>query len=255
MLPSGMERGSPVNQTFVRVLVVTAVSVLAVAGAACARGDGTADAAGTPSSSRSAESETVTPIPEGQSLMDPGSYVAQTEPNITLTTTTPWYGAANSPGFVDLGQLDHFPYAELFLLNLDEVVRDPSDPGDPLRLRPAPEDLFGWLVDQGMEIVGKAVPVEIDGFPGRQADIRVPSDAACAPKYTRPFPQACLLFFKTSGEPPEFAFTGWMAYRITVLPDVGGQTVTLLYTDYPGPRFDERAAVADEVVRSIEFDV
>ena len=243
------------DQTFLRVRVVVAITALTFAGVACAGGDGAADQGGTPSSSRSGASETVTPIPEGQSLMDPGSYLAQTEPAITLTTTTPWYGAANSPGFVDLGQLDHFPYAELLLLNLDEVVRDPSDPGDPLRLRPAPEDLLGWLADQGMDIVGEAVPVEINGFSGQQADIRVPSGAACAPKYTRPFPQACLLFFKTPGEPPGFAFAQGMAYRITVLPDVGGQTVTLLYTDYPGPRFDERAAIADEVVRSIEFDV
>ena len=244
------------NQTFVRVLVVIAVSALAVAGAACAGGDGGSDQGGTPSGSRSSASETVTPIPEGQSLMDPGIYLAQTEPNITLTTISPWYGAANSPGFVDFGQLDHFPYAELLLLNLDEVVQNPSDPGDPLRLRPAPEDLLEWLVDQaGMEIVGEAVPVEIDGLPGQQADIRVRSDADCAPKHTRPFPQACLLFFSTSGEPPGFAFARWMAYRITVLPDVGGRAVTLLYTDLAGPRFDERAAVADEVVRSIEFDV
>ena len=177
------------NQTFVRVLVVIAVSALAVAGAACAGGDGGSDQGGTPSGSRSSASETITPIPEGQSLMDPGSYLAQTEPAITLTTTTPWYGAANTPGFVDFGQLDHFPYAELLLLNLDEVVRDPSDPGDPLRLRPAPEDLLGWLVDQaGMEIVGEVDPVEIGGFPGQQADIRVRSDADCAPKDTRPFP-------------------------------------------------------------------
>jgi hypothetical protein len=188
--------------------------------------------------------------------MDPGSYLAQTQPAITIRTTTPWYGAANSPGFVDFGQLDHFPYAELYLLNLDEVVRDPSDPGDPLRLRAAPDDLLGWLVDQaGMEIVGEAAPVEIDGFTGQQADIRVPSDAACAPKDTRPYPEACLLFFSTDGEPPGFAFTEWMAYRITVLPDVGGRAVTLLYTDSPGPHFDDRAEVADGVVRSIQFDV
>ena len=52
-----------------------------------------------------------------------------------------------------------------------------------------------------------------------------------------------------------FPFAKGMAYRVTVLPDVEGETVTLLYTDYVGPHFDERAAVADEVVRSIEFDV
>lgn len=257
MLPSGDGEETPVDRTFVRMRmrVVVAVSALALVGAACSGDEEVSDPGRAPSSSRSGAPETVTPIPEGQSLMDPGSYLAQTQPAITLTTTTPWYGAANIPGFVVFGQLDHFPYAELFLLNLDEVVRDPGDPGDPLRLRPAPEDLLRWLVGQaGMEIVGEAVPIEIDGYPGQQADIRVPSDAGCAPKHTRPFPQACLLFFTTSGEPPGFAFGKGVVYRITVLPDVAGETVTLLYTDY-APRFDERVEVADEVVRSIEFDI
>jgi hypothetical protein len=243
-----------VDRTFVRVVAIV-VSAFAVVGAACSGGDGVADLGGAPSGSPSIASETVTPIPEGQSLMDPGSYLAQTEPNIILTTTTPWYGAANTPGFVVFGQLDHFPYSEFFLLNLEEVVRDPGDPGDPLKLRPAPDDLLGWLVDRaGMEVVGEVAPVEIDGYQGRQADLRVRSDAGCAPKNTRPFPEACLLFFTTPPEPPVYAFAKGVVYRMTVLPDVAGETVTLLYTDY-AERLGERAEVADEVVGSMEFDV
>lgn len=243
------------DRTFVRVLVVVAVSALAVAGPACTEGGGESDQGGAPSSSRSATTETVTPIPEGQSLMDPGSYLAQTDPNIILTTTTPWYEAANLPGFVVLGQLDHFPYSELFMVNIEEVVRNPGDPGDPLKLRPAPDDLLGWLVDgAGMEVVGEVAPVEIDGFEGQQADLRVRSDAGCAPENTRPFPEACLLFFTTPPEPPVYAFAKGVVYRITVLPDVAGETVTLLYTDY-AERLGERAKVADEVVGSMEFDV
>ncbi len=243
------------ERTTVRGLAAVAAAAFLIAGAACTGGDGGADPVVAPSSPRAGASETVTPIPEGQSLMDPGSYVAQTNPAITLTTTTAWYGAANAPGFVDMGQLDHFPYAELYLLNIEKVVRNPGDPGDPWKLRRPPDDILGWLVDDvGMEVVGEVLPVEIGGFPGQQADLRVPSGAGCAPENTRPFPEACLLFFATSGEPPVFPFAKGMAYRITVLPDVAGETVTLVYTDYP-QRFDERASVADEVVRSIEFDV
>ena len=243
------------DRTSVRVMIAVAVTALTIVAAACAGGDGVSDPGGTPSRSPSSTAETSTPIPEGQSLMDPGSYLAQTQPNIILTTTTPWYGAANIPGFVDMGQLDHFPYAELILLNIEKVVQNPGDPGDPWKLRPAPDDLLGWLVEHaGMEVVGQVVPVEIDGFTGQQADLRVPSDVGCAPENTRPFPEACLLFFTTPGEPPVFAFAKGMAYRITVLPDVAGETVTLLFTDDPR-RFDERVEVADEVVRSIEFDV
>ena len=242
-------------RTFVRVLAVVAVSALALVGAACSGDGGVSDPGGTPTGSPSVVSETVTPIPEGQSLMDPGSYFAQTDPAITLSTTTPWYGAANVPGFVVMGQLDHFPYSELFLVNIEEVVRNPGDPGDPLKLRPTPDDLLGWLVDRaGMEVIGEVVPIEIDGFTGRRADIRVRSDAGCAPKHTRPFPEACLLVFATPPEPAGYAFAKGVAYRITVLPDVAGETLTLLYSDY-APRFDERVEVADAVVRSIEFDV
>ena len=255
MLSSGSGEETPVGRTFVRVLVVVAVSALAVAGAACTEGGGSDADPGTPSGSQSESPETVTPIPEGQSLMDPGSYLAQTEPAIILTTTTPWYGAANVPRFVVFGQLDHFPYAELYLLNLEQVVRNPGDPGDPWKLRQPPDDLLGWLVDHaGMEVVGEVAPVKIGGFPGQQADLRVPSDARCAPEHTRPFPEACLLFFTLPGEPLVFPFAKGMAYRITVLPDVAGETVTLLYTDY-AQRFDDRIEPANEVVRSIEFDV
>ena len=243
------------DRTFVRVRVVVAVCALALVAAACSRDEGVSDPGGTPSGSPSVASETVTPIPEGQSLMDPGSYLAQTEPNIILTTTTPWYGAANVPGFVDMGQLDHFPYSELYLLNIEEVVRNPGDPGDPWELRPAPDDLLGWLVDRaGMEVIGEVVSIEIDGFAGQRADIRVRSDAGCAPKHTRPFPEACLLVFATPPEPEGYAFAKGVAYRITVLPDVAGKALTLLYSDY-APRFDERVEVADAVVRSIEFDI
>jgi len=244
-----------VDRTSVRVPIAVAVTALTIVAAACTGGDGVLDPGGTPSRSPSSTSETFTPIPEGQSLMDPGSYLAQTQPNIILTTTTPWYGAANIPGFVVFGQLDHFPYSELYLLNIEEVVRNPGDPGDPWKLRPAPDDLLGWLVDHaGMEVVGQVVPVEVGGFRGQQADLRVRSDAVCAPENTRPFPEACLLFFTIPGEPPVYAFAKGVAYRITVLPDVAGETVTLLYTDY-AQGFGERAKVADEVVRSIEFDV
>jgi hypothetical protein len=183
-------------RTFERGLAAVAATALLVIGVACSGGEDAADPVPR-SSSRPRAVETVTPIPEGQSLMDPGSYVAQTNPAITLTTTSTWYGAANVPGFVVMGQLDHFPYSELYLINLDEVVEEPGDPGDPVKLRPVPEDLLGWLVDSaGMEVAGAVTPVEIDGFHGEQADLRVRSDVGCAPKDVRPFPGTCLLFFK-----------------------------------------------------------
>jgi hypothetical protein len=186
--------------------------------------------------------------------MDPGMYAAQTEPGITVTTTSSWYGASNSPGFVVFGQLDRPPYAELYLLNLEKVVRDPGDPGDPWELRAAPEDLLDWLVrDAGMEVVGEIAPIEVDGYPGRRADLRVQPDAGCAPEGDRPFRQACLLFFPIAGEPPIFALAKGVTYRITELPDVEGESVTVIYLDW-GRGYDERAAVADEVVRSLEFD-
>jgi TRAP-type C4-dicarboxylate transport system substrate-binding protein len=43
-----------------------------------------------------------------------------------------------------------------------------------------------------------------------------------------------------------------MAYRLIVLPDVEGETVTIIYSD-DADHFDERVRVADEVVASIDF--
>lgn len=195
------------------------------------------------------------PIPEGQSLMDPGSYLAHVEPNAVITTTTPWYGAANAPGFVDFGQLDHFPYAELMLLNLDEVIERPADPGDPLKTVPAPDDLFTWFLRSGAEVVGEPITFEIDGYEARQADLRIGPETKCAPKSTRPWPEACLLIFTIEGDAPVFALSGpGMMYRLVVLSDVDGRTVTIIYSDY-AKNFPDRVQVADEVIRSITFDL
>lgn len=222
--------------------------------AGCAGGGPSTDPAGETSAPGTSPSVAPAPVPEGQSLMDPGSYVANVEPNAVITTTSSWYGAANGPGFVVFGQLDRFPYAELYLMNIDEVIEQPGDPGNPWKTVPAPDDLFTWFVERtGAEAVGEPVAVEIGGYQGRQADIRVPHRAGCAPKSTLPFPEACRLIFAIEGEPPVFSLSPWMRYRLVVLPDVEGRTVTILYSDDP-QGFPDRVQVADEVIRSITFD-
>ena len=231
-------------------------AVLMTLSVACTGSESTPDPGPTGGSSPAGATEagiTAVPIPEGQSLMDPGSYLARVEPSAEITTTTPWYGASNLPGFVVFGQLDEFPYAELFVMNLEEVIADPSNPGDPRETMPAPDDLFAWFVEEtGIETVGEPTAVEIDGYEGQQADLRLGSDTPCAPKEERPFHQACLLVFPIG--PDVFPFAPAMAYRLTVLPDVEGETVTIIYSDL-AENFDERVQVADEVVRSIDFDV
>jgi len=230
--------------------VVVAMLSLACSGSDEPPGGQTAE----PSAEASPEAGSdAVPIPEGQSLMDPGRYLARVEPAAVITTTTPWYGAANVPGFVDFGQLDEFPYAELYFMNLQEVVADPSNPGVPLETIPAPDDLFAWFVEStGAETVGEPVSVEIDGYPGQQVDLRVGADTPCAPKDERPFPEACLPIFPIG--PDLFPFGPAMAYRLIVLPGVDGETVTILYAD-DKDHFAERVQVAQEVVRSIDFVV
>ena len=222
--------------------------------AACAGSQPPASGNGEASSPLPSPSSPPAPIPEGQSLMDPGSYLAHVEPNAVITTTTPWYGAANAPGFVDFGQLDHFPYAELMLLNLDEVIERPADPGDPLKTVPAPDELFTWFLRSGAEVVGEPITFEIDGYEARQADLRIGPETECAPKSTRPWPEACLLIFTIEGDAPVFALSGpGMMYRVVVLPHVDGRTVTIIYSDY-AKNFPDRVQVADQVIRSITFD-
>ncbi len=236
--------------------IVTAGVVLLVVLASCAGSQPSTSPTEQPSSPATSPSSAPAPVPEGQSLMDPGSYRVHVEPNAVITTTTPWYGAANAPGFVVFGQLDHFPFAELFLLNIDEVIERPADPGDPWKTVPAPADLFTWFVEHsGADVVGEPITFEVDGYEARQVDLRVAPDTECAPESTRPFPEACLLIFAIAGDPPVFPFGGhWMMYRLVVLPDVDGRTVTIIYSDY-AKKFPDRVQVADEVIRSITFDV
>jgi hypothetical protein len=234
-------------------IVTGGVALMLLAG--CAGSQPSTGPAGEPSSPATSPSSAPVPIPEGQSLMDPGSYVAHVEPNAVITTTTPWYGAANAPGFVVFGQLDHFPYAELDILNLDEVIEHPADPGVAWKTVPAPDDLFTWFLETGADVAGEPVTFEIDGYEAHQVDLRITPDTECAPKSTRPWPEACLLIFTIKGDEPAFALSGpGMLYRVVVVPDVDGRTVTIIYSDYAN-RFPDRVQVADEVIRSITFDV
>jgi TRAP-type C4-dicarboxylate transport system substrate-binding protein len=189
------------------------------------------------------------PIPEGQSLMDPGRYLARTFPEAVVTTTTPWYGSANVPGFANLGHLDEFPHAEIYLMNLLEVFADPRHPGDPHETMPVPDDLFAWFVGTGVETVGEPTSVVIDGYEGQQADLRLAADTRCTPRNEQPFPGACLSIFPIG--PDVFPFARGMAYRLIVL-DVEGEPLTILYSDV-AERFEERVEVADEVIGSIDF--
>jgi TRAP-type C4-dicarboxylate transport system substrate-binding protein len=182
--------------------------------------------------------------------MDPGRYLIRISPEAVVTTTTPWYGAANVTGFADFGQLDEFPYAELMVMNVDDVFADPRHPGDPFETMPPPEDLFAWLLDTGVETIGEPTSLEIDGYAGKQVDLRVGGDTRCAPKDEQPFEFACLSIFPIG--PDVFPFARGMRYRLMVLPDVEGETVTIMYAD-AAANFDQRVQVADAVVRSIDF--
>jgi TRAP-type C4-dicarboxylate transport system substrate-binding protein len=238
--------------------IVAMCAVLSLLVVACTGGEGGPDGTGEvavpaePAGSGSPDAaEDAVPIPEGQSLMDPGRYLARTSPEAVITTTTPWYGAVNVPGFVVFGQLDEFPYAEIYLMNLAEVFADPRAPGDPFETMPAPDDLFAWFVeDTGAETVGEPTSVEIDGYAGQQADLRVGEDTRCTPRDERPFRFACLSIFPIG--PEVFPFARGMPYRLIVLPDVEGETVTILYAD-DAEHFEERVQVADEVIASIDF--
>lgn len=131
------------------------------------------------------------------------------------------------------------------------MFADPSAPGEPFETMPAPDDLFAWFVEStGAETVGEPTTVEIDGYEGQQADLRVGADTTCAPEDELPFPEACVLIFPIG--PDAFAFIPILAYRLIVLPDVEGETVTILYAD-DAERFEERVQVAEEVVGSIDF--
>ncbi len=136
-------------------------------------------------------------------------------------------------------------------MNLQEVVADPGNPGVPLETMPAPDDLFAWfLEDTGARPSASRSPVEIDGYPGQQVDLRVDPGTPCAPRDQRPFPQACLPVFPIG--PDAFPFGSGMAYRLIVLPEVDGETVTILYSD-DKDHFAERVQVAQAVVDSIDF--
>lgn len=234
----------------VRPFSVVVIAVAALIATACSdggSGDGTAGVGGEPtgaSASPSAEtpSEPV-PIPEGQSSMAPGTYLARTEPAIELTTTTPWFGAANTPGFVVFGQLNEIPFAEIYLRNFSEVF----GPTDERRVEPAPDDLVSWFLDHpSVETVGQPTDVEVGDVPGRQVDVRVADHVTCPDTFDVP----CVYLFPLEVSPPWFGL--FEGQRVRVI-DVDTETpLMIMYADADAD-FDERVVVAEAVIDSIQF--
>ncbi len=245
------------DRTFVRALVVVAVSALAVAGAACTEGgDAEPGPGGTPSGSRSEACRRPSPrSPRANPSWTRGA--TWPRPSLPSPSRPPRRGTAprTSPGssFWASSTTSRTRSSTCSTSNRSfgsraiQVIRG-SSVSRPMTSSGGSSNAQGWrwsARSPRSRSAGSGASKQTSACP-RMPDV-LRSTRARSPR------RACCSSRSPGSLRCSRSRRGW-PYRITVLPDVAGETVTLLYTDY-AQRFDDRIEAADEVVRSIEFDV
>ena len=183
-------------------------------------------------------------LPKPGKPLKPGEYRTRTfEPGFSFSPGKGWAAALpETPDAVGL-----FERNGPTLIGIQNVrkVYDPTDPVGPLK--PAPDDMVGWLQDHPRLEVEPPSRVSVGGESGQQFDA-IASEPEKGPEYCS---EPCVpLFYITDNN-------FWMGksekYRFIVLDDVKGQQVTI-YFGGPAVEFDESLPKAQKVLDTIKWE-
>ena len=188
----------------------------------------------------------------GQAPLDPGRYVASTEPTFDVTVAVP-SGWSASDGWVVIGPRDNdapdgmairFYTVENLaanpLLHADGVIDPP--------LGPTVDDLVQAVVAHPAWETSTPTDITIDGHPGQLVQLTIPMDAqlGAAPNDR----------YYLSLDPLSGGIWGWEPGQTFdwYIVDVDGSRFVIDAFHYPGTS-EEDLAAQREVVESIEFDL
>jgi hypothetical protein len=215
--------------------LVAALVVLAVS--ACGGGGGSGGSA-----EEQREEAKARALPEGGPLR-PGLYTTKKfEPSLSFDVVGDGWQIEipEAPDVVDIGRGQE----EFGFFNVREVY----DPNDFAAIDPAPEDMVVWLQAHPHLEAEKPSQVSVGGVSGQQFDALisdVPSRSHEVCGYR------CVLLFPTSPA-WDFAPEEGTKYRIIVLEDVGGETVTIAFGG-PAVDFEELLPEAQKMLDTVEW--
>lgn len=131
-------------------------------------------------------------------------------------------------------------------LNVHDVYK-PSRSGT-VETEPAPDDLVGWFEHHPYLQTDKPEMVMVGGVKGKQFDVVLKD---LPDEFTGTCGSECLdLFALSDGD--SWSVAEGQKYRFTVLEDVKGETVSLVYGS-PAASFDEFVPEAEKVLESVEW--
>lgn len=239
------------------VLVGALGCLIAVAGAACGRGEEaaptppTTEEADPPAESQPAESIPATETDAGSS---PGNVYVETlfQPAFTLDLGGSY---SSSPGpaiaLIQVGASGEFGLSFLndLVLRADPGTEHADDPISPDEGENAAADLATWLLKHPRLEATDPEPATIAGHEGVQFDVTVKEEEAYDNTWCGP--QRCVILFDHAGAGYFLAVGSPM--RVISL-DVDGEEVLMLVEALDPAEFDTWTAMAAEILETLSFE-
>ena len=191
------------------------------------------------------------PLPENPKALRPGEYRSEEfKPSLSFRVGKGWSSTPFEASDV-LEITTREQTAGLRFLNIQEVYK-PTRTDTP-NVVEAPKDTDGWLQHHPYLQSSKPEPVTVGGVKGVQFDVvlrDLPRDytGTCRSIVGQ---RNCVDLFRLSTGRQIFHDEGEKV-RVTVLEDVGGETVTIGFSS-PASEFGEHAPEAQKVLESVEW--
>jgi hypothetical protein len=191
------------------------------------------------------------PLPEDPKALRPGTYRSEEfKPSLSFRVGKGWSSTPLEEAS-DFLEITQGQTAGLNFVNVQKVYK-PTRTGSAIVVE-APKDMVGWQQQHPYLQTSKPEPVRVGGVKGVQFDVVVGDrpqtyNPTCSTIVGNP---NCVDLIRLSTGEPIFLVEG-VKVRVTVLEDVGGETVTIGFFS-PTSEFEEFAPKAQKVIDTVKW--
>jgi hypothetical protein len=191
------------------------------------------------------------PLPEDPKALRPGTYRSEEfKPSLSFRVGKGWSSTPLEEAS-DFLEITQGQTAGLNFVNVQKVYK-PTRTGSAIVVD-APKDMVGWQQQHPYLQTSKPEPVRVGGVKGVQFDVVVGDrpqtyNPTCSTIVGNP---NCVDLIRLSTGEPIFLVEG-VKVRVTVLEDVGGETVTIGFFS-PTSEFEEFAPEAQKVIDTVKW--
>jgi hypothetical protein len=191
------------------------------------------------------------PLPEDPKALRPGTYRSEEfKPSLSFHVGKGWSSTPLEEAS-DFLEITQGQTAGLNFVNVQKVYK-PTKTGSAIVVD-APKDMVGWQQQHPYLQTSKPEPVGVGGVKGVQLEVVVGDlpqtyNPTCSTIVGNP---NCVDLIRLSTGEPIFLLEG-VKVRVTVLEDVGGETVTIGFFS-PTSEFEEFAPEAQKVIDTVKW--